>query len=81
VADRDGLREHLDRAGVGNEVYYPVPFHLQECFADLGYAPGAFPHAEGAARETLALPIYGELTPDQQACVVDRVVEFVETPV
>jgi dTDP-4-amino-4,6-dideoxygalactose transaminase len=76
-ADRDRLRAFLKQNGVETEVYYPVPLHLQECFQGLGYRVGEFPHAEAASRETLALPIYPELTEDQQAHVVDLIKKFV----
>jgi len=73
---RDGLRAALQAKGVGTEVYYPVPLHLQECFAYLGYKPGAFPESERAAAETLALPIYPELSETQARHVVDCVAQF-----
>jgi dTDP-4-amino-4,6-dideoxygalactose transaminase len=76
VPERDRLKAHLENLGVGTEVYYPVPFHLQKCFESLGYKAGAFPHAEAAARESLALPIYPELTEVQQATVVDAIKTF-----
>ena len=77
VPERDRLREHLSARRVGTEIYYPVPFHRQTCFADVPSARGSFPVADRAAATALALPIFGELTADQQRHVVSSIAEFV----
>ncbi len=81
VADgqRDALRSHLTNHKVGTEIYYPIPLHLQVCFRHLGWAPGDLPETERAANETLALPIYHELTDAEQRTVVGRIAEFFRT--
>jgi len=76
VPERDKLREHLTKQEIGSDIYYPVPFHLQECFGNLGYRAGAFPESERAAAETLALPIYPELSVAQQEAVVSSIRGF-----
>ena len=73
---RDQLKAYLMTRGIGTEVYYPIPLHLQECFVDLGYKAGDFPHAEAACREALALPIYPELNDMQQRYIVDEIKAF-----
>jgi dTDP-4-amino-4,6-dideoxygalactose transaminase len=75
---RDALRQFLSANDIGTDIYYPVPLHMQECFEYLGYREGEFPESERAARESLALPIYPELRPEQQEYVVKKVSEFFE---
>jgi dTDP-4-amino-4,6-dideoxygalactose transaminase len=73
---RDELKTFVQDKGVATEIYYPVPMHLQECFASLGYKEGSFPQSESAAKETLALPIYPELSDAQAEYVVQSVRDF-----
>ena len=73
VQRRDELQAFLQKAGIGTEVYYPVPMHLQECFAYLGHKPGDFPESEGAARETVALPVHPDLDEAQLKYVVQKI--------
>lgn len=73
---RDELRAYLKEKGVGTEVYYPLPLHLQNCYRNLGYSKGAFPVCEQAAEEVLSLPIYAELSEKQQAYVVQAIAGF-----
>lgn len=75
VTERDSLRQWLTEQGIGTQVYYPIPLHRQECFADLGYPEGSLPESERAARQSLALPIYPELTKGQIGQVVEAIAD------
>ena len=76
---RDQLRAYLKDHGIGTEIYYPVPMHLQTCYRDLGYHKGSFPVSEQAAEEVLSLPIYAELTDTQLCHVVETIAAFYKT--
>jgi dTDP-4-amino-4,6-dideoxygalactose transaminase len=76
VSRRDELRKFLAKEGIGTEVYYPIPLHLQPCLKHLGQHPGDFPEAERAAQDSVALPVYPELTQDQQSYVVEKIKTF-----
>ena len=76
IKDRDKLRTYLKEHTIGTEIYYPVPLHIQACFADLGYKEGDMPLSEEAAAETFAIPIYSELTDEMQEYVVDTIKDF-----
>jgi dTDP-4-amino-4,6-dideoxygalactose transaminase len=74
--DRDGLRQHLKNKGIETEIYYPLPLHLQECFGYLGYREGDLPEAERCAEESLAIPVYPELTEDEQERIAEEITNF-----
>ncbi|MBM4043624.1 MAG: DegT/DnrJ/EryC1/StrS family aminotransferase [Planctomycetes bacterium] len=76
VKNRDGLAKHLEQAGIGFGLYYPLPLHLQKCYAELGYKEGDLPASESAARDTIALPIFPELTREEQDYVISQIKAF-----
>jgi dTDP-4-amino-4,6-dideoxygalactose transaminase len=79
VKERDGLMGHLQTKNIGCAVYYPIPQHLQKCLAYLGYKEGDLPETDLAAKETLALPIFPEITREEQDYVIETVKDFFNT--
>lgn len=79
VENRDGLRRHLTERNVGTALYYPLPLHLQECYRDLGFHEGDFPESERAAKETISIPVFPEMTHQQQEYVVEQIRNYVNT--
>lgn len=77
---RDALKSYLEKHRIGTEIYYPVPMHLQECFRDCGHSSGSLPAAESAARETLAIPVFPGLRPEEQESVVQTITRFFQSP-
>jgi dTDP-4-amino-4,6-dideoxygalactose transaminase len=77
VREAGACREFLERNGIGSAAYYPLSLHEQECFASLGYQRGDFPVSERAAAETLAIPVYPELTEEQIGYVADKLTAFI----
>lgn len=76
VENRDALKAHLDAAGIGNAIYYPVPLHLQQCFAELGYRAGQLPVTEKAVGEVISIPVFPELTVDERTRVIETIHAF-----
>jgi dTDP-4-amino-4,6-dideoxygalactose transaminase len=81
VQDREALQAHLAEAGIGTGIHYPIPLHLQKAYAHLGHQKGDFPVTERVAAEIVSLPMYPQLTPDQQKEVACKVLEFVTSKV
>ncbi len=76
VPQRDSLKRFLESEGIGTDIYYPLPLHIQECYSFLGYGRGDLPVSEKASEEVLALPIYPELTDEEQVMIVDKIKKF-----
>ena len=76
VADREGLMQHLKRVGIGTGIHYPIPLHLQKAYASMNYSAGDFPVSERVAAEIVSLPMFPQLTPEQQARVVEQILNF-----